>query len=100
MTSHGLALNCDVDLQWYSHVVPCGVEDKGVTSLSEELKRPVSIKDAVKPLLSSFCQQFECNIVPIASTVKSKIINQLIEESVINVNDQKHLSSGNTWLEE
>jgi len=99
VTSHGLALNCDVDLKWYSHVVPCGIKDKGVTSLSEELKRPVSIKDAVKPLLSSFCQQFECDIDPIVSDVKSRIISKLREENLLNVNDQKYLISGNTWLE-
>merc|ERR1712018_342355 len=30
VTSHGLALNCNVDLSWFDHIVPCGIEDKGV----------------------------------------------------------------------
>ena len=36
---HGLALNCDPDLSWFDHITPCGVEDRGVTSLSQQLGR-------------------------------------------------------------
>ena len=31
---HGLSLNCNVDLSWFEHILPCGLEGKGVTSLS------------------------------------------------------------------
>ena len=34
---HGLALNCSPDLSWFEHIVPCGVEGRGVTSLSKLL---------------------------------------------------------------
>ena len=36
---HGLALNCSVDLSWYEHIVPCGLHDKQVTSLTQILGR-------------------------------------------------------------
>ena len=36
---HGLALNCSMDLSWFQHIAPCGIEDRGVTSLQEELGR-------------------------------------------------------------
>lgn len=39
---HGFALNCDVDMDWYSRFVPCGIADAGVTSLSLELGRDVT----------------------------------------------------------
>ena len=39
VVTHGFALNCNVDLNWYNHIVPCGIRDKGVTSLSRELGR-------------------------------------------------------------
>jgi lipoyl(octanoyl) transferase len=43
VTMHGFALNCDVDLGWYDRFVPCGIDDAGVTSLSEELGRDVTV---------------------------------------------------------
>ena len=36
---HGLAINCSTDLSWYDHIVPCGLGDKGVTSLTQLLGR-------------------------------------------------------------
>ncbi len=37
VTMHGIALNCNTDLSWFDHIVPCGITDKSVTSLSKEL---------------------------------------------------------------
>ena len=51
VTMHGLALNCDIDLAPYASIVPCGIRgDYGVTSLSAELGRRVSVGE-VKPVL-------------------------------------------------
>ena len=50
VTMHGFALNCDVDLDWYTRFVPCGIADAGVTSLSAELGRDVTTYD-VLPLV-------------------------------------------------
>jgi lipoyl(octanoyl) transferase len=47
VTMHGFALNCDCDLGWFSRFVPCGIPDAGVTSVSAELGRPVSVPDMV-----------------------------------------------------
>ena len=44
---HGFALNCDVDLGWYDRFVPCGIADAGVTSLTEELGRDVTVHDVL-----------------------------------------------------
>lgn len=45
VTMHGFALNCDVDLGWYDRFVPCGIDDAGVTSLSVELGRDVTVAE-------------------------------------------------------
>jgi len=47
VTMHGFALNCDVDLRWYDRFVPCGIADAGVTSLSAELGRDVTVEDVL-----------------------------------------------------
>ena len=50
VTMHGLALNCDCDLSWFDRIVPCGIRDAGVTSLTQETGIDVSVDD-VTPLL-------------------------------------------------
>lgn len=44
-TLHGFSLNCDCDLGAFSTIVPCGISDAGVTSLSAELGRPIGVSD-------------------------------------------------------
>jgi len=46
VTMHGFALNADVDLAWYDRIVPCGIADAGITSLSVETGRRVSVVEA------------------------------------------------------
>jgi lipoyl(octanoyl) transferase len=44
---HGFALNCDCDLSWYDRIVPCGISDATVTSLSAETGRAVTVADVL-----------------------------------------------------
>ncbi|XP_002734161.1 octanoyl-[acyl-carrier-protein]:protein N-octanoyltransferase LIPT2, mitochondrial-like [Saccoglossus kowalevskii] len=62
ITSHGLALNCNTDLSWYDHIVPCGIVGKGVTSLSRELRRDVTIDEVTPLFLKAFETEFNCHI--------------------------------------
>ena len=50
VTLHGFALNCDCDLRAYDKIVPCGIADAGVTSLTAELGRGVTV-DEVLPVV-------------------------------------------------
>lgn len=52
VTMHGFSFNADCDLAWADPIVPCGIPDAGVTSLSVELGRPVSVSD-VLPLIEA-----------------------------------------------
>ncbi|MFC6706337.1 lipoyl(octanoyl) transferase LipB [Flexivirga alba] len=47
VTMHGFALNCDCDLSWANNIVPCGIPDAGVTSLTQELGRDVTIAEVL-----------------------------------------------------
>ncbi|MGI5132702.1 lipoyl(octanoyl) transferase LipB [Pseudonocardia sp. CA-107938] len=50
VTLHGLALNCDPDMSAWDRIVPCGISDAGVTSLTEELGRDVPVSDVIDAL--------------------------------------------------
>ena len=52
VTMHGFALNCDNDLAWFDRIVPCGIVDAEVTTLSRELGRDVPVTEAL-PLVES-----------------------------------------------
>lgn len=47
VSMHGFALNCDCDLAWFSRIIPCGISDAGVTSLSAELGRRVTVAETL-----------------------------------------------------
>lgn len=50
VTMHGLAFNVNTDLSYFNHIVPCGIDDKAVTSLQQELGRPIDMEE-VKQLM-------------------------------------------------
>jgi lipoyl(octanoyl) transferase len=56
VTLHGFAINCDPDLTWFDRIVPCGISDAGVTSLSKELGRDVPVAE-VLPLVEQHLPQ-------------------------------------------
>jgi lipoyl(octanoyl) transferase len=47
VTMHGFALNCDNDLTWFDRIVPCGISDADVTTLSKELGREVTTTEVL-----------------------------------------------------
>ncbi|XP_028817965.1 putative lipoyltransferase 2, mitochondrial [Denticeps clupeoides] len=73
ITSHGLALNCNTDLSWFEKIVPCGIVGKGVTSLSQELGRDVTVAEATPYLLQAFSERFQCHVVSEDTAVQMPI---------------------------
>ena len=63
ITSHGIALNCNNNLEWFKHIDPCGIKDKGVTSLTSELQEEVTVQQTIPHFLEAFEEKFGCEIV-------------------------------------
>ncbi|RNA41584.1 lipoyltransferase mitochondrial [Brachionus plicatilis] len=62
ITYHGLSLNCNVDLKWFSNIVPCGITDKSVSSLSKIMDQNLAIKQIEPMFLNSFSRVFDCDL--------------------------------------
>lgn len=77
ITTHGLAFNCNIDLSWFDHIVPCGLEGKEVTSLSKELFQNVTIDDTTPEFLDSFQDIFKCSTEIISASETREIIKSL-----------------------
>ena len=68
VTLHGFALNCDPDLRFFGNFVPCGISDAGVTSLSKELDRDVTVAE-VLPIVEAYLPALTAVPVPEAAAV-------------------------------
>lgn len=63
VTMHGFALNVSPDLEYFNNIIPCGIEDKAVTSISMELGRPVSVDEVGIVLRQKLSEVFEMEIL-------------------------------------
>lgn len=59
ISMHGLALNVNTELDFFRHIIPCGIPDKMVTSLESELGRPVEMEEVKRSVLQHFAEQFD-----------------------------------------
>jgi lipoyl(octanoyl) transferase len=59
VTSHGFALNVSTTLDHFALIVPCGISDRGVTSLERAVGAPVPVRDVEDALIRRFCEVFE-----------------------------------------
>jgi len=63
ITMHGFAFNVNTDLNLFNGIIPCGIQDKSVTSLSKELNSEISIQEVKDKLLNNFSNVFNYNQV-------------------------------------
>lgn len=63
ITMHGFAFNVNTDLDYFNHIVPCGIENKQVTSLQKELGREVSFEEVKQKVKRNFEKVFQAHLV-------------------------------------
>ena len=56
VTMHGFALNCDNDLAFFDRIVPCGIRDAEVTTLTKELERDVTVAEVLPLVIERLTQ--------------------------------------------
>ncbi len=68
VTTHGLALNVNTDLSWFDEMIPCGIPDKGVTSLAREVGEPLPMElvddELTRQLASHLCLRVTVEVAP------------------------------------
>jgi lipoyl(octanoyl) transferase len=62
VTMHGLALNVNVNLGYFDHIIPCGIRGKAVTSMQAELGEEIPLEEVKEKIKKHFCKLFDAEI--------------------------------------
>lgn len=62
ITMHGFALNVNTDLHYFDHIIPCGIANKKVTSIKEELGKEIDVEEVKEKLKRNFSEVFHVSI--------------------------------------
>lgn len=63
VTMHGIGFNVNSDLNYFTHIIPCGIDDKAVTSMQKELGRKLDMREVSNVLKNKLAQQFEFDLI-------------------------------------
>lgn len=59
MTMHGIGFNICTDLNYFNHIIPCGIQNKDVTSLEKEINRAITVEEVIPIILEQLQQLFD-----------------------------------------
>jgi lipoyl(octanoyl) transferase len=75
-TMHGFALNCDCDLNAFSSIVPCGISDAGVTTLTAELGRSITVDEVRPAVADAVCEALD-GILPVGRHTAARVTSAM-----------------------
>lgn len=78
VTTHGFALNLACDLRWFDHIVPCGLAQRGVTSLERAAGVSVSAEDMARRVCRRFSEVFQRKMEWMGSAEPSTVLRRLV----------------------
>jgi len=69
VTMHGFALNVNTDLSYFDFIIPCGIQNKKVTSIEKELGKKIDIEEVKEKLKNHFEKVFDCEIKELVKSI-------------------------------
>ncbi len=63
VSMHGLALNVNTDLSYFDYIIPCGIQDKGVTSIQKEINQSVDFQEIIDIMKQKFIEVFQIELI-------------------------------------
>jgi lipoyl(octanoyl) transferase len=69
VTMHGFALNVNTDLSYFNHIIPCGIQNKKVTSIRQETGRKIDMEEVKNVLKENFCSVFNASLAEVQNSL-------------------------------
>ena len=95
VTSHGFALNVDPDLEHFAFITPCGIRDRGVTSIARECGRPVDAVEARSAVAAEFAEVFGRQLIEVPESLR--LVKVLVHDGQRLLLLHRRPERGNFW---
>lgn len=83
VTMHGFAFNVTTNLDYFGHIVPCGIDDRGVTSLAQEIEGDVEVDDVRDPVVAHVAELFDARVTELRGAEARAFLEEFAEAEVV-----------------